>query len=98
MKKCLCLLLITVLLAGCAAQDTVETVSDEQILPVMAEPRHISVSLPGETALPVMENDNGRVYVTNDYEIVIQTLEAGDLHRTMLNIVHLARIGADGSQ
>jgi hypothetical protein len=83
MKKCLFLLLITALLTGCAAQDTFETVSDEQILPVMAEPRHVAVSLPGETALPVMENDNGRVYITNDYEIMIQTLEAGDLQKTM---------------
>ena len=83
MRKCLFLLLITALLSGCAAKDTFETVSDEQILPVMAQPKHISVSLPGETALPVMENDNGRIYVANDYEITIQTMEAGDLSNTL---------------
>ena len=83
MKKCLLLLLIAFLLTACAAQDTFETVTDELILPVMAQPKYISVSLPGETALPVMENDNGRVYVANDYEIQIQTMEAGDLQQTM---------------
>ena len=83
MKKYLVLLMIAALLTACAARDTFETVSDEQLMPVMAQPKHISVSLPGETSLPVMENDNGRVYVTNDYEILIQTMEAGDLQQTM---------------
>ena len=82
MRKAFCLLLM-LLLAGCRAEETFETVTDEQVMPVMAQRGHICVELPGETSLPVMENDNGRVYVTNDYEIVIQTLEAGDLHQTM---------------
>lgn len=83
MKKCCLILWMMVLLTGCGAEETFETVADELVLPVMAQPKSISVQLPGETALPVIENDNGRVYVCNDYEIVLQTLEAGDLHRTM---------------
>ena len=83
MKKWMLLLMMTVLLAGCAAEDTFETVADEMMLPAMAQPRFICVDLPGETALPVVENQNGRVYVCNDYEIVLQTLERGDLERTV---------------
>lgn len=83
MRKWFCLLTMILLLAGCRAEETFETVSDELMLPVMAAPGHISVQLPGETALPVIENDNGRVYVCNDYEIVIQTMEAGDLEETV---------------
>ena len=83
MKNCLMLLLMTALLTGCGAEDTVETVLDEPVQPVMAQPRFICVDLPGETALPVVENDSGRVYVCNDYEIVLQTLESGDLEGTM---------------
>lgn len=83
MKKCCLILWMMVLLTGCRAEETFETVADELVLPVMAQPKNISVQLPGETALPVIENDNGRVYVCNDYEIVLQTLEAGDLQRTM---------------
>ena len=82
MKKWI-LLLMMILLTGCGAEDTFETVSDELILPVMAQPGYISVELPGETALPVIGNDRGRVYICNDYEIVIQTLEAGDLEQTL---------------
>lgn len=83
MKKYLWLFLSVCLLCGCTAQDTMETVSDEMLLPVMAQPRDISVKLPGETALPVVENDAGRIYICDEYEIVLQTLDAGDLGRTM---------------
>lgn len=83
MKKYLFLLMTMLLLTGCGAEETFETISDELLLPVMARPEMISVQLPGETALPVIENDNGRIYVCNDYEIVIQTLESGDLEETM---------------
>ena len=79
-------MLIAVLLCGCAAQDTFETISDEAILPVMAQPRDIAVELPGEAALPVVENDAGRIYLCEDYEIVLQTLESGDLEKTMQTI------------
>lgn len=83
MKKWLLFLMMAVLLTGCAAEDTLETVADEILVPVMAQPRFICVDLPGETALPVVENQNGRVYVCNDYEIVLQTMESGDLENTM---------------
>ena len=83
MRKYLFLLLITALLTGCGAEETFETVMDELAAPVIAQPRFICVDLPGETALPVVENQNGRVYICNDYEIVIQTLESGNLEETM---------------
>lgn len=83
MKKWLLLLLMTGLLAGCGAEDTFETVADELVQPVMLQPRFVCVDLPGETALPVVENDNGRIYICNDYEIVLQTMDSGDLEETM---------------
>lgn len=91
MKKCFCLLMLILLLTGCRAEETFETVSDELLLPVMAQPGHISVELPGETAMPVIENDSGRIYICNDYEIVIQTLESGDLEKTMQTVSGLSR-------
>lgn len=82
MKKWI-LVLLMILLTGCSAEETFETVADEQMIPVMAQPRFICVDLPGETALPVIENDHGRIYVCNDYEIVLQTVESGDLEETV---------------
>lgn len=83
MRKWIVLLLMILLLTGCRAEETFETVADELVQPVMAQPGTISVQLPGETALPVIENDSGRIYVCNDYEIVLQTLPSGDLEETM---------------
>lgn len=79
-------LLTLTLLTGCAAEETFETVADvwaEQTLP---PPASISVALPGETALPVMESDSGRVYLCNDYEVYLQTVEAGNLDGTVRNM------------
>ena len=86
MKKYLWMLLPVLLLCGCGAQETMETISDEILLPVMAQPRDISVQLPGETALPVVENDAGRIYICDEYEIVLQTMDAGDLNRTVRSL------------
>lgn len=83
MRKWVLLGLLALLLTGCGAEETFETVADEQVLPAMAQPMEIMVNLPGETAMPAMESDNGRSYLAGDYEIHIQTLEAGDLNRTV---------------
>ncbi len=83
MQKIILLVLAVLMLSGCAAEETFETISDELIQPVMAQPEEVRVNLPGETAMPAMESDNGRFYLASDYEIHIQTLEAGDLNRTI---------------
>lgn len=83
MKKFLLFVSMILLLTGCGESETFETIADEQMLPAMAQPQEILVSLPGETAMPVVESDNGRFYLAGDYEIHIQTLEAGDLNRTV---------------
>ena len=83
MKKYLPLFFAVLLLTGCGAEETFETVADEQVLPAMAQPQEILVSLPGETAMPAMESENGRFYMAGDYEIHIQTLESGDINRTV---------------
>lgn len=71
------------LLSGCAAEETFETISDHIVQPVLAEMRQISVVLPAEAASPTVESDSGRIYLCQDYEISIQTLESGDLRSTV---------------
>ena len=83
MKILMGVLALAIVLCGCGAEETFETVADEMVLTVMAQPRSIAVELPGEAALPVVENDNGRIYLCEDYEIVLQTLEGGDVSATM---------------
>lgn len=83
MKKWLILLLTALLLAGCGAEETLETVADELDIPVMATPREVSVSLPGESDLGAVEGSTGRLYLANDYQVAIETLDAGDLDETI---------------
>lgn len=83
MRKRLPVLLVLLLLTGCGAEQTMETVADVWVEPTLPEPGSISVALPGETALPVIESDSGRVYLCNDYEVYLQTLESGDLPDTV---------------
>ena len=83
MKCVLSVLMMALLLCGCGAEQTLETVADELVVPVMAQPRKISVSLPGEAAMPAVESDSGRIYVCEDYEIVIQNYPSGDLNATI---------------
>ena len=86
MKRLLWMLVLTVLLCGCRAEETLETVSDEWIVPVMAQPREISVRLPENTVLPVMEQEGRRLYMGQDYEILLETLDSGDLNDTVRTI------------
>lgn len=86
MKKIMVIGMLALLLTGCAAEETFETISDEIVQQVMAQPREIAVSLPGETSIPTMESDSGRMYLASDYEIYIQTLDAGDLNATIQTV------------
>lgn len=91
MKKWVAMMGMLIFLSGCAAQETAETVSDEILTPVMAVPGQIRVELPGESALPVVENDNGRIYLTEDYEIMLQTVNAGDVDGTLRSLCGRSR-------
>ena len=80
------LMVMALLLCGCGARETMETISDEPVQAVMAQPREISVRLPDNAVAPVLEGEAEQVYFSDDYEIVIETLSAGDLDATMRSI------------
>lgn len=83
MKKICAILIMTVLLTGCSSEETLETVCDEWLQPVMATPRHISVQLPEEVAAPVMESETEQIYVSDHYELILETCASGDLNATV---------------
>lgn len=87
----LLLILMTILLCGCTTQETFETIADEPVRTVMAQPREISVRLPDNAVAPVLEGETEQVYMSEDYEIVIETLSAGDLDATIRNICGYGR-------
>lgn len=79
MRKYTLLLLIALLLSGCTGEETFETIADEWAAPVMAQPREVTVHLPDNAVAPVLENDGQQVYLSDAYEIMIETLSAGDV-------------------
>jgi len=82
--KFYCLLVILpLLLCGCGAEETFETIADEVVAPVMAQPRQISVRLPDNAVAPVLESDSRQIYMSDHYEITVETLSAGDLNATV---------------
>jgi len=86
LKKGWIVLTMVLLLSGCGAEETFETVSDVQALPVMAQPKQISVRLPDNGIVPVLEMDDRQVYLSEEYEIVMETVSSGDLEATVRNL------------
>ena len=83
MKKWIAtLLLLTVLLTGCAAE-TFETVDDALATPVMGQLKQITMELPADAAVGAVNADGGKVYWCEDYDIAVQTLQGGDVARTV---------------
>lgn len=83
MKKVWIAVVMTVLLSGCAVEETFETVADDLIQPVAAQPRQIAVELPDEAVAPVLEGEGEQIYLCRDYEIIIETVAAGSLEDTI---------------
>ena len=80
------MLVLTVFLCGCRAEETLETVSDEWMVPVMAQPREIFVRLPEDVAMPVLEQDNCQLFMGKGYEIMLETMTSGDLNATIRSL------------
>lgn len=86
MKRFALLLIPVLLLCGCGRAETMETISDEMLLPVAAQPREIWVSLPEDSVLPAMESESGILYLCDEYDVAVQTLAGGDLDATVRTV------------
>ena len=86
MKRWILVMVMPLLLLGCSGEETFETVADEQILSVMATPRQILVELPENAVAPILSGENAQLYLCQDHEILLETLPAGDLQKTIRTI------------
>ncbi len=89
MKKYLWLLAAMLMLSGCGEADPVfETVADP-IVPVAAEPTPISVWMPDDAASQTMAGE-GECYTWGACELRIQTLDGGNIRKTMEALTGMA--------
>lgn len=85
-KRWLCILLPVLLLCGCRAEETLETVSDEWLVPAMAQPREVALRLPENMAMPVLEQEGRKLYLGENYEIMLETMASGDLESSIRSL------------
>lgn len=81
MKKLWVIVVAILLFTGCSKN--YETMNDayEPIEP--AAVKTVVFSMPEDAAVPVISGDNGKIYFCDGYEITVQTLNAGNLDKTL---------------
>lgn len=92
MKKIVWILAVLLCFSGCVniTEPMMETVADEIIEPVAAQPKPIAVWLPDDAAAQTMaEGENGECYTWESSELRIQTLDGGDIRATLRKLTGL---------
>ena len=92
MKKLWWIPLVALLLAGCGDQTALETITDVPLAPAVATVRRIQIQLPPELSTPVLqEEEQGTLYLCDDYSVTVQTVQAGDLGKTIRDATGIAK-------
>ncbi len=78
--------LVLPLLCGCAAEETFETIADNLAQTQALEPGKITVDLPDNAVTPALKSDSEQVYLCEDYQLILETMPAGDLNATIEKI------------
>ena len=92
MKKILCLVLLIPLLVGCGATPAMETIADTPDQAVSAPVQQILLDLPGSATLETADSQSqDKLYLCDGYTVAVQTMEAGDLDRTLRNATGYGR-------
>ncbi len=80
------ILVLSLLLTGCAAAPTFETLGGDLGAQEIPQPRQCSVSLPEAAAVQTAQGDTGTIYFCDGYEILVETMAGGNLSSTVKNI------------
>ena len=97
MKRMLCLMLCACVLAGCTGPESYETMTDLYYAPTRQEPAQITLQLPDEAALSVLEReDGGKIYLCDGYTVSVQILASGDLDATLKSVTGYGKANLKG--
>lgn len=85
--KILCVLLGAILLlTGCAAAETFETIADVYGEQQMPEPRQVVLNIPKDAAEQAIVGACGTLYLCDGFEITVETHAAGDINATLRHL------------
>ena len=86
MKKWSLMLVFTMLLCGCSAAPTFETMGDDHALSVMQAERGVLLTIPEQAAAVAVRGDAGTIYLCDGFEVTAQVLSAGDINGTFRSL------------
>ncbi len=81
MKKLVMVWVLGLLLCGCNAQETFETLGDVDMAPAVQENGELIVSVPDPAE--IIQGESGTMYLCEDYTLTVEILSAGDLSGTV---------------
>ena len=81
MKKLCVILGLLLLLTGCSAAETFETIADAYGQQDLPEAKQVQLSIPKD-AQPVV-GSSGTLYLCDGYEITVQTMLGGNINETL---------------
>lgn len=84
MKKICLILVFSLLLAGCGAEQTMETIADDHLQSVMQEQREVILEL--DEAAVALQGETGTMYLCDGYEVSVEIYAAGNLNATFQTI------------
>ena len=90
-KTWITIFLTALMLTGCGAKDVFETLGNVLAEEGITAVREIHMSLPDEAAVSSMEGQTGTIYLCDGYEIMVETLSAGDLNETIQTLTGFCR-------
>lgn len=85
-KKIWILILLALMLSGCSAQETFETVGDDPNAVQVMAPGKLTFAIPADASSQVMYSEAGMLYFCDGYEIMVLTMQSGDLNRTLRSL------------
>lgn len=92
MKKLwITIFLAALMLTGCGAKEVFETLGNVLIEPGNTIAREIHMALPDDAAVRSMEGQTGTIYLCDGYEIMVETLVAGNLNATLQTLTGFCR-------
>lgn len=86
MRRVVALIMGLLMLTGCETAKTYEMVADEWAEPAAVDPRQIHFFLAEDMVMPVMESDGGKLYLCEEYDVMSQILEGGDLQKSVQKV------------